>query len=117
MLFLFVFLFIVNMFVFQGLRRSEQAHLIEMYRARNPNQGEGTQNSTNSSNTPEPESSRIKKLEKLIKKRLWCCKQGVSSKKRKRKYFCIIVNYLTCTVLKSNQDHIKILSHLLHGVC
>ncbi|XP_041349182.1 vacuolar protein sorting-associated protein 53 homolog [Gigantopelta aegis] len=55
----------------KGLRRSDQTHLIEMYRARNPNLGEGTQSGANaSSNTPEPESSRIKKLEKLIKKRL-----------------------------------------------
>ncbi|KAK7087757.1 vacuolar protein sorting-associated protein 53 homolog [Littorina saxatilis] len=63
----------------KGLRRAEQSSLIEMYRARVPvsavigNTGGAPMSmSTNLSQvtSPEPESSRIRKLEKLIKKRL-----------------------------------------------
>ncbi|XP_071094311.1 vacuolar protein sorting-associated protein 53 homolog [Haliotis cracherodii] len=60
----------------KGLRRSEQSHLIDMYRVRNPagsssSLGEGTAVGSHAQgSSPEPESSRIKKLERLIKKRL-----------------------------------------------
>lgn len=64
----------------QGLRRAEQSALVEMFRARIPvsaviggNTGGTTSSATSALNqvtSPEPESSRIRKLEKLIKKRL-----------------------------------------------
>ncbi|XP_076473100.1 vacuolar protein sorting-associated protein 53 homolog [Babylonia areolata] len=61
----------------KGLRRAEQSTLIEMYRARVPVSAVIGSNTTPSLSTslsqvasPEPESSRIRKLEKLIKKRL-----------------------------------------------
>lgn len=57
---------------FQGLRRGEQSNLLEIYRARIPLSsilGNSTsQNVTQAA--PDQESSRIRKLEKLIKKRL-----------------------------------------------
>ncbi|ESO97342.1 hypothetical protein LOTGIDRAFT_214182 [Lottia gigantea] len=56
----------------KGLRRNDQSILMEMYRNRIPMSaltGETT-SSLNNVNSPEPESSRIRKLEKLIKKRL-----------------------------------------------
>lgn len=62
----------------QGIKRSEISSLVEMYRARIPvSMAIGRQSSVEMashagvSSTPEPESSRIRKLEKLIKKRLW----------------------------------------------
>ena len=65
---------IVVFFLLQGLKRSEQNIMLDMFRARMPGQGGATadpnhHHSSNSS-THEQESSRIKKLEKLIKKRL-----------------------------------------------
>ncbi|XP_060584875.1 vacuolar protein sorting-associated protein 53 homolog [Ruditapes philippinarum] len=64
----------------KGLKRSEISSLLEMYRARIPvSMAIGRQSSVEMSgqghtsmmtSTPEPESSRIRKLEKLIKKRL-----------------------------------------------
>ncbi|XP_059139225.1 vacuolar protein sorting-associated protein 53 homolog [Physella acuta] len=63
----------------KGVRRGDQSSLVEMYRARvpvssilaNTSPGGLTSSSTShQTSAPEPESSRIKKLEKLIKKRL-----------------------------------------------
>ena len=67
----------------QGVRRGDQSSLVEMYRARvpvssilaNTSQGGLTSSLTSGGGSsqqaaPEPESSRIRKLEKLIKKRL-----------------------------------------------
>ncbi|KAH3777512.1 hypothetical protein DPMN_178959 [Dreissena polymorpha] len=63
----------------KGLKRSEISSLVDMYRAHMPvsmaigRQGSDTLTHTQAStatSTPEPESSRIRKLEKLIKKRL-----------------------------------------------
>ena len=57
---------------FQGLRRGEQSNLLEIYRARIPLSSilgnSSSQNVTQAA--PDQESSRIRKLEKLIKKRL-----------------------------------------------
>ncbi|KAL4223807.1 Vacuolar protein sorting-associated protein 53 [Mactra antiquata] len=61
----------------KGIKRSEISSLVEMYRARIPvSMAIGRQSSLEMAghagipSTPEPESSRIRKLEKLIKKRL-----------------------------------------------
>ncbi|XP_063216912.1 vacuolar protein sorting-associated protein 53 homolog isoform X2 [Bacillus rossius redtenbacheri] len=51
----------------KGLRRSEQAHLLDLLRSERPGMGAGHDTAVRS---PEHESSHIKKLEKLIKKRL-----------------------------------------------
>lgn len=61
----------------QSLKRHEQSMMLDLYRARNPSaaaagpQGERSGNlNPFSSDNAEHESSRIRKLEKLIKKRL-----------------------------------------------
>ncbi|XP_060068692.1 vacuolar protein sorting-associated protein 53 homolog [Ylistrum balloti] len=55
----------------KGLRRGDQSNLLEIYRARIPvSMALGGHTEMSVTSTPEPESSRIKKLEKLIKKRL-----------------------------------------------
>jgi len=67
-----------NCLQLQGLKRSEINSLLELYRAHLPvsmaigRQGsmEGQGQGGSMVLTPEPESSRIRKLEKLIKKRL-----------------------------------------------
>ncbi len=62
--------------ILQGLKRSEQSSMLEMYRSRNPAPPPGAQHDNQplhpltSLIIPEQESSRIRKLEKLIKKRL-----------------------------------------------
>ena len=60
---------------FQGLRRQEQGVMMEMYRAKNPTSATSDSHVTHqrsflSSGSPDQQSSRIRKLEKLIKKRL-----------------------------------------------
>ncbi|OXB64913.1 hypothetical protein ASZ78_009794, partial [Callipepla squamata] len=57
----------------KGLKRSEQSSMLELFRLRLPAPPSGVENSGSlslSTPTPEQESSRIRKLEKLIKKRL-----------------------------------------------
>ncbi|GCB62461.1 hypothetical protein scyTo_0004256 [Scyliorhinus torazame] len=57
----------------KGLKRSEQSSMLELFRQRLPTPPSGAENSLASSlsaPSPEQESSRIRKLEKLIKKRL-----------------------------------------------
>uniref|UniRef100_A0A8C5LWQ7 Vacuolar protein sorting-associated protein 53 homolog n=1 Tax=Leptobrachium leishanense TaxID=445787 RepID=A0A8C5LWQ7_9ANUR len=56
----------------KGLKRSEQNAMLELFRQRLPKPPTGADNSsaTLQAPTPEQESSRIRKLEKLIKKRL-----------------------------------------------
>jgi len=57
----------------QGLKRSEQSSMLDLFRQRLPAPASGTENAGSlslSAPTPEQESSRIRKLEKLIKKRL-----------------------------------------------
>lgn len=57
----------------KGLKRSEQSGMLELFRQRLPAPPSGAENSSTLSlmaPTPEQESSRIRKLEKLIKKRL-----------------------------------------------
>ncbi|XP_075709044.1 vacuolar protein sorting-associated protein 53 homolog [Rhinoderma darwinii] len=56
----------------KGLKRSEQSNMLELFRQRLPNPPSGAENNSVSLQTPTPEqeSSRIRKLEKLIKKRL-----------------------------------------------
>ena len=57
----------------QGLKRSEQSSVLELFRQRLPAPPSGPEGSSSLSllaPTPEQESSRIRKLEKLIKKRL-----------------------------------------------
>uniref|UniRef100_A0A8C5KXP7 Vacuolar protein sorting-associated protein 53 homolog n=1 Tax=Jaculus jaculus TaxID=51337 RepID=A0A8C5KXP7_JACJA len=57
----------------KGLKRSEQSSMLELLRQRLPTPPSGTEGSSSLSlmtPTPEQESSRIRKLEKLIKKRL-----------------------------------------------
>ncbi|KAM6163449.1 vacuolar protein sorting-associated protein 53 homolog [Rhynchocyon petersi] len=57
----------------KGLKRSEQSSMLELFRQRLPTPPAGTEGSSSLSlmaPTPEQESSRIRKLEKLIKKRL-----------------------------------------------
>ena len=57
----------------QGLKRSEQSSMLELFRQRLPTPPSGPEGSSSLSllaPTPEQESSRIRKLEKLIKKRL-----------------------------------------------
>ncbi|XP_069827308.1 vacuolar protein sorting-associated protein 53 homolog [Dendropsophus ebraccatus] len=56
----------------KGLKRSEQSSMLDLFRQRLPNPPSGAENSsvTLQTPTPEQESSRIRKLEKLIKKRL-----------------------------------------------
>ncbi|KAM8974951.1 vacuolar protein sorting-associated protein 53 homolog isoform 2-T2 [Pelodytes ibericus] len=55
----------------KGLKRSEQSSMLEMFRQKLPAPPSGADNSaTLQTPTPEQESSRIRKLEKLIKKRL-----------------------------------------------
>ncbi|XP_074176061.1 vacuolar protein sorting-associated protein 53 homolog [Rhinolophus sinicus] len=57
----------------KGLKRSEQSSMLELFRQRLPTPPSGPENSSSLSllaPTPEQESSRIRKLEKLIKKRL-----------------------------------------------
>ncbi|CAI9584838.1 unnamed protein product [Staurois parvus] len=56
----------------KGLKRSEQSAMLELFRQRLPTPPSGSENSTVALQTPTPEqeSSRIRKLEKLIKKRL-----------------------------------------------
>ena len=62
---------------FQGLKRSDQQQMLDLYRARNPhqatpghhdNQPTASQHYHQPVPTPEQESSRIRKLEKLIKR-------------------------------------------------
>uniref|UniRef100_A0A8C2Q4N8 Vacuolar protein sorting-associated protein 53 homolog n=1 Tax=Cyprinus carpio TaxID=7962 RepID=A0A8C2Q4N8_CYPCA len=56
-----------------GLKRSEQSTMLELFRQRLPNPPSGSDSGpslTFSAPTPEQESSRIRKLEKLIKKRI-----------------------------------------------
>lgn len=58
----------------QGLKRSEQSSMLELFRQRLPTPPSGADGGPSlsfSAPTPEQESSRIRKLEKLIKKRLW----------------------------------------------
>uniref|UniRef100_A0A8C4P3Y0 Vacuolar protein sorting-associated protein 53 homolog n=1 Tax=Dromaius novaehollandiae TaxID=8790 RepID=A0A8C4P3Y0_DRONO len=57
----------------KGLKRSEQSSMLELFRQRLPAPPSGAENTSSlslSAPTPEQESSRIRKLEKLIKKRL-----------------------------------------------
>lgn len=57
----------------KGLKRSEQSGMLELFRQRLPTPPSGPEGSSSLSllaPTPEQESSRIRKLEKLIKKRL-----------------------------------------------
>uniref|UniRef100_A0A4W3IJ25 Vacuolar protein sorting-associated protein 53 homolog n=1 Tax=Callorhinchus milii TaxID=7868 RepID=A0A4W3IJ25_CALMI len=57
----------------KGLKRSEQSSMLELFRQRLPPPPSGGENSLSASlpaPSPEQESSRIRKLEKLIKKRL-----------------------------------------------
>ncbi|KAL2096130.1 hypothetical protein ACEWY4_008278 [Coilia grayii] len=58
----------------KGLKRSEQSSMIELFRQRLPTPPSGSDSTPSSLSfsapTPEQESSRIRKLEKLIKKRL-----------------------------------------------
>lgn len=63
----------------KGLRRSDQSHLVDLFRSQLPTPAPAGSNTATtggsapfsvSLNSPEHESSRIKKLEKLIKKRL-----------------------------------------------
>ncbi|KAG8002065.1 Vacuolar protein sorting-associated protein 53-like protein, partial [Nibea albiflora] len=57
----------------KGLKRSEQSSMLELFRQRlptPPSGGDGGSSLSFSAPTPEQESSRIRKLEKLIKKRL-----------------------------------------------
>ncbi|KAG8520144.1 Vacuolar protein sorting-associated protein 53, partial [Galemys pyrenaicus] len=57
----------------KGLKRSEQSSMLELFRQRLPTPPTGPEGSSSLSllaPTPEQESSRIRKLEKLIKKRL-----------------------------------------------
>lgn len=57
----------------QGLKRSEQSSMLELFRQRLPTPPAGPEGPGALSllaPTPEQESSRIRKLEKLIKKRL-----------------------------------------------
>lgn len=57
----------------QGLKRSEQSSMLELFRQRLPTLPSGPDTGPSmsfSTPTPEQESSRIRKLEKLIKKRI-----------------------------------------------
>lgn len=57
----------------KGLKRNEQSSMLELFRQRLPSPPSGPESSSSLSllaPTPEQESSRIRKLEKLIKKRL-----------------------------------------------
>uniref|UniRef100_A0A663MCJ7 Vacuolar protein sorting-associated protein 53 homolog n=1 Tax=Athene cunicularia TaxID=194338 RepID=A0A663MCJ7_ATHCN len=57
----------------KGLKRSEQSSMLDLFRQRLPAPPSGAENAGSlslSAPTPEQESSRIRKLEKLIKKRL-----------------------------------------------
>lgn len=57
----------------QGLKRSEQSSMLDLFRLRLPAPppgGDSAGSLSLSAPTPEQESSRIRKLEKLIKKRL-----------------------------------------------
>uniref|UniRef100_A0A8C9YRF4 Vacuolar protein sorting-associated protein 53 homolog n=1 Tax=Sander lucioperca TaxID=283035 RepID=A0A8C9YRF4_SANLU len=56
----------------KGLKRSEQSSMLELFRQRLPTPPSGADGGSSlfSTPTPEQESSRIRKLEKLIKKRL-----------------------------------------------
>ncbi|XP_072496001.1 vacuolar protein sorting-associated protein 53 homolog isoform X1 [Notamacropus eugenii] len=57
----------------KGLKRSEQSSMLELFRQRlptPPSASEGSGSTSLTAPTPEQESSRIRKLEKLIKKRL-----------------------------------------------
>ena len=55
--------------IFQGLRRSEQHAMLDLFRSRLPTPSTPDANSKTASRaTPELESSRIKRLERLIKK-------------------------------------------------
>uniref|UniRef100_A0A8D2NCU1 Vacuolar protein sorting-associated protein 53 homolog n=1 Tax=Zonotrichia albicollis TaxID=44394 RepID=A0A8D2NCU1_ZONAL len=57
----------------KGLKRSEQSSMLDLFRLRLPSPppgGDGSGSLSLSAPTPEQESSRIRKLEKLIKKRL-----------------------------------------------
>ncbi|XP_054479141.1 vacuolar protein sorting-associated protein 53 homolog isoform X2 [Anoplopoma fimbria] len=56
----------------KGLKRSEQSSMLELFRQRLPTPPSGADGGSSlfSAPTPEQESSRIRKLEKLIKKRL-----------------------------------------------
>ncbi|GCC24611.1 hypothetical protein chiPu_0003013 [Chiloscyllium punctatum] len=57
----------------KGLKRSEQSSMLELFRQRLPTPPSGGENNLTTSlsaPSPEQESSRIRKLEKLIKKRL-----------------------------------------------
>lgn len=59
--------------ILQGLKRSEQSSMLELFRQRLPTPPSGSDGGPSlsfSAPTPEQESSRIRKLEKLIKKRV-----------------------------------------------
>ncbi|KAG7282533.1 hypothetical protein CRUP_020248 [Coryphaenoides rupestris] len=53
-----------------GLKRSEQSNMLDLFRQRLPPPPSGSDGLSFSAPTPEQESSRIRRLEKLIKKRL-----------------------------------------------
>ena len=54
----------------QGLKRNEQHTMLELFRSRIPAGSAGGSAGDSHSGTPEQESSRIKRLEKLIKKQI-----------------------------------------------
>ncbi|XP_066281087.1 vacuolar protein sorting-associated protein 53 homolog isoform X1 [Branchiostoma lanceolatum] len=54
----------------KGLKRSEQSTMLELFRTRLPAPPSGEAQASNMTPSPEQDSSRIRKLEKLIKKRL-----------------------------------------------
>ena len=65
----------VTVFFSQGMRKVEQSTVIDIYRHKTPNPPATAStnpfdNPSQSSAVPEHEGSRIKKLEKLIKKKL-----------------------------------------------
>ncbi len=53
----------------QGLKRNEQHTMLELFRARIP-AGKSSESAESHAGTPDQESSRIKRLEKLIKKQI-----------------------------------------------
>lgn len=89
----------------QGLKRSEQSSMLELFRQRlptPPSGGDGGPSLSFSAPTPEQESSRIRKLEKLIK-RLWTeahCEHIWKIKEKKWLQGSMII-HLTCNLFIS----------------
>ncbi|ERE67943.1 putative vacuolar protein sorting-associated protein 53 like protein [Cricetulus griseus] len=88
----------------KGLKRSEQSSMLELFRQRLPAPPSGTESSSTLSlmaPTPEQESSRIRKLEKLIKKRL----AGITGRYFHAQFYAALVIESRALFMVDKQDY------------